>query len=121
MNLSKLAEKAYEFLREKYIKEGYCFSGSISVNGLMEGLSIDDFKTINQVLNELQKEGLIQKSQTQAFSIELTKRERKDLIEKQDLASLWLKDSVGRAMNPIGEDGEITKVLKEQTDEKDSG
>jgi len=112
MNISPNAQKAYDFLKQHYIREGYCFSGSIPINSIMEVLATYDFKVISQVLDELEEAGIIQKSDSQAFSIELVKKERKDLILSYDLERVWKKEQAGSTVRLIGEDGEITKVLK---------
>lgn len=112
MKLGKNAKKIYTFLQEKYIKEGYCFSGSVSINSLMEVLGTFDFNILNQTLTELEEADIIQKGTHDTLTIELTISERKTLIEQHNLSEVWLNDKTACSFDPTSKDGEITRVME---------
>ncbi len=110
--LTKRAQKIYDFLKTKYVKEGYCFSGSISINTVISILDSYDNSGLNNVLDELEGKGIIQQSNDQAFAIELTAKERRRLVELHKLEEVWSMDKSMCAVPPTSEEGEITKLYK---------
>ena len=108
--LSKKANQLYNIMEKVYIKEGYLYSGCVTENeDLILELFENNYKEFLQIFKELKINNLVQKRNCQGFGIELTKDERKKLIDKYNLAKVWEMEAP--YFYPNSEYGEIFKVL----------
>ena len=83
--LSQEAMNLLRFLQQEYKDGGYLYSGSWPYNSLTQkGFSKNH-------IHELLNAGLIQKRDCLEYAFELVPEERKKLISKHGLASLWFE------------------------------
>lgn len=88
-------EDLINLLREEYINNGYLYSGSMPFNSLInKGFSRE---TINNLLDD----GLIQKRNCEGLAYELPTDERKILIAKHDLCSVWYEKTGNALLDEI--------------------
>lgn len=81
--LSEEAKNLLAFVVDEYINNGYLYSGSVPYDVLIA----KDFSIL--AIDNLLKNGVIQKRNCDGLAYELTSSKRKQLIAKHDLCSVW--------------------------------
>jgi hypothetical protein len=84
------------------------YSGMITFADLVEGTTLAP-QEIQETLKRLENSGQIQERKSLTQSWELSPPQKKELIEKFQLETVW--EHTGKAFYPNGEHGEITNVL----------
>jgi len=101
------ATKLYEIFKNEYINNGYMYSGSIEYSYIKE------LGFLKESITELLESGLIEKRNCEAYSYELTKEERKKLIQENNLGVIWENDKTARVFYPnnLAYTGEVAMVM----------
>ena len=114
--LSDVERKILELMEQEYIRKGYMYSGSISINNHRLLKIIGDDNPVD-VMFRMVKKGLIEKRKCEALAFQLPAQKRLQLIKKYNLAVEWEKTAP--FFHPNSPYGEVTSVYKEAITEEE--
>ena len=105
-----MTEKLIDYMSQRYIETGYMYSGFVTLNRLHEELNLGNTAQTHRLMKEALDSKIIERRECDGTAYQLPLKQRKKLIEENDLAKAWQKKAPH--FYPNGEDGEITRVMQ---------